>query len=66
MNDQTAEADFIPRQKIVTSLGVVDNTDSSLPSNPGFNSFLAGLAPQLTDSYLVTRVVQYRDGEFSA
>ena len=59
------EVDITPRQKTVTGYGVVD-TDSSLPNNHAFNSFLASLAPQLTDSYLVTRVVRYRKGESHA
>ena len=61
-----SKADTTPRQKVVTGYGVVDNTDLSLPNNPVFNSFLVSLAPRLTNSYLVTRVVQCRKGEYSA
>ena len=61
-----SKAGFTPRQKTVTGLGVVDNTDSSLPNSPAFNLFLASLAPQLTSSYLVTQVVQCRKGESHA
>ena len=53
-----SEADITPRRKTVTGDGVVNNTDSSLPNNPAFNSSLASLAPQLMNAYLVTRVVQ--------
>ena len=42
---------------------VVDNMGLSLPSNPAFNSLLASLFPQLTNAYLVTCVVRYRQGE---
>ena len=37
---------------------VVDNLGLSLPSNKVFNSLLALLSPRLTDTYLVTRIVQ--------
>ena len=60
-----SEVDITPRQKIVAGYSVVD-TDLSLPNNPAFNSFLASLAPRLTNSYLVTCIVQYREGESSA
>ena len=55
-----SEADIPPRQEIATGRDIVDGTDSSLPNNPAFNSFLASLAPRLLDAYLVTRVVQRR------
>ena len=60
-----SEADITPRQKEVTSwkFHVVDNTGMSLPSNPAFNSLLASLFPRLTNAYLVTHVVRYRQGE---
>ena len=58
-----SEADTIPRQTTGLGLGVSDV--SSLPNNSAFNSFLASLAPRLTNSYLVTRVSRRR-GEFCA
>ena len=61
------EADITPRQNEVTTRRpngvVVDNTGMSLPSNPAFDSLLTSLSPQLTNAYLVTHVVQYRQGE---
>ena len=53
-----SEVDITPRQSTTTSSNVVDDTYSSLPNNPAFNLFLASLAPRLTNSYIVTRVVQ--------
>ena len=55
-----SEADIPPRQERATGHDIVDDTDSLLPNNPAFNSFLASLAPQLMDAYLVTRVDQFQ------
>ena len=48
-----------PRGRTLTGYGIVD-TESTLPNNPAFNSFLASLSPRLMNAYLVTRVVQCR------
>ena len=58
------DVDIIPRQHKVSvinrrrSLVVPDNLGLSLPSNPTFNPSLASLAPQLTNAYLITRLVR--------
>ena len=52
-----SEADITPRQN--TAIGYdVDKTDSPLPNNPTFDSFLASHTPRPTNSYLITRVVR--------
>ena len=60
-----SEANITPEQKEVTGSWGFNATSSSLPNNPTFNSFLASLAPRLTNSYLVTRIIQ-RPGESRA
>ena len=62
------ELDLTPRQQVVVTWGlynavVVDSMGLSLPNNPAFNSLLASLFARLTNAYLVTRVVRYRQGE---
>lgn len=58
------KAKIIPTQQEVMVMSqhstavVIDNLGLSLPSNEVFNSLLALLSPQLTDAYLVTRIVQ--------
>ena len=52
--------------KYLGPLWVVGDRGLSLPSNYAFNSALTDISPQLTNTYLVTRVVQCRSCESCA
>ena len=68
LKPRISEADITPRQTTAFDFDIITTSSdiSSLPTNPTFNSFLATPTPQLTDSYLVTRVGRRYPGEFRA